>query len=119
MPDLAPLPRTVIEPIVRRALDEDFGVSGDLSANLLVPAKANGSLVMRAREAGVIAGMQAAKLTYELVDPTVDFKIEINDGGAVKPGDIIARVKGPSRSLLSAARTARGPATSVSTTWSR
>lgn len=106
MPDLAPLPRTVIEPIVRRALDEDFGVSGDLSANLLVPAKANGSLVMRAREAGVIAGMQAAKLTYELVDPTVDFKIEINDGGAVKPGDIIARVKGPSRSLLSAERVA-------------
>lgn len=106
MPDLAPLPRTVIEPIVRRALDEDFGVSGDLSANLLVPEKSKGSLVMRARDTGVIAGIQAAKLTYELVDPTVDFKIEIHDGGSVKPGDIIARVKGPSRSLLSAERVA-------------
>ena len=106
MPDLAPLPRTVIEPVVRRALEEDFGVSGDLSANLLIPASANGSLVMRAREAGVIAGMQAAKLTYELVDPAVEFTIEVNDGGTVEPGTIIARVSGPSRSLLSAERVA-------------
>lgn len=106
MPDLAPLPRTVIEPVVLRALEEDFGVSGDLSANLLIPASANGSLVMRAREAGVIAGMQAAKLTYELVDPAVEFTIEVNDGGTVEPGTIIARVSGPSRSLLSAERVA-------------
>ena len=106
MPDLAPLPRTVIEPIVRRALEEDFGVSGDLSANLLVPEEAEGALVIRARETGVISGMQAAKLTYELVDPDVVFTIEVHDGGAVKPGDIIARIKGPSRSLLSAERVA-------------
>ncbi|MEL6686595.1 MAG: carboxylating nicotinate-nucleotide diphosphorylase [Pseudomonadota bacterium] len=106
MPDLAPLPRTLIEPIVRRALDEDFGVSGDLSANLLVPKSANGSLVMRAREAGTISGMQAAKLTYELVDPTVDFKVEVADGGVVEPRTIIARITGSSRSLLSAERVA-------------
>jgi len=103
---LTPLPRVVIEPIVRRALEEDFGVSGDLSANLLVPESATGSLVMRAREDGVIAGMQAAKLTYELVDPSVDFMIEVGSGGTVKAGTIIARVSGQSRSLLSAERVA-------------
>jgi nicotinate-nucleotide pyrophosphorylase (carboxylating) len=103
---LTPLPRIIIEPVVRRALEEDFGVSGDLSANLLVPESATGSLVMRAREDGVIAGMQAAKLTYELVDPSVDFMIEVGSGGAVKAGTIIARVIGPSRSLLSAERVA-------------
>lgn len=103
---LTPLPRIVIEPVVRRALEEDFGVSGDLSANLLVPKSATGSLVMRAREDGVIAGMQAAKLTYAMVDPSVEFVIEVDDGGAVKAGTIIARVSGPSRSLLSAERVA-------------
>lgn len=106
MTTLPPLPRIVIEPIVRRALEEDFGVSGDLSANLLVPDSATGSLVMRARENGVIAGMQAAQLTYALVDPTMTFEIVIEDGGTVKAGTIIAKVAGPSRSLLSAERVA-------------
>lgn len=106
MSTLPPLPRIIIEPVVRRALEEDFGVSGDLSANLLVPAEATGSLVMRAREDGVIAGMQAAELTYTLVDPSVDFVIEVGDGGHVAAGTIIARITGPSRSLLSAERVA-------------
>ena len=64
MTQLPPLPPTVIEPMVRRALDEDFGNSGDLTASLLVPATAKGKLMMRAREDGVIAGMQAAVMTY-------------------------------------------------------
>jgi len=92
MPKLPPLPPTVIEPMVRRALDEDFGNSGDLTANLLVPASAKGKLVMRAREAGVIAGMQAAQMTYAMVDPRVKFTVKKGDGSKVKKGDIIATV---------------------------
>ncbi|GLQ19578.1 carboxylating nicotinate-nucleotide diphosphorylase [Algimonas porphyrae] len=106
MSHLPPLPSVIIEPIVRRALEEDFGQSGDLSANLLVPASASGSLLMRARDAGVIAGMQAAQLTYRCVDPDIDFIIEAGDGTLVVPGTVVARVEGPSRSLLSAERVA-------------
>lgn len=101
-----PLPLIVIEPVVRAALAEDFGISGDLTANLLVPETAEGSLVMRAREDGVIAGLQAAQLTYALVDPAMTFEEVINDGGHVAKGDIVAKVTGPSRSLLSAERVA-------------
>ena len=106
MAKLPPLPPTVIEPMVRRALDEDFGNSGDLTANLLVPASAKGKLMMRSREAGVIAGMQAAQMTYAMVDPRVKFTIKKDDGSKVKKGDIIATVEGPSRALLSAERVA-------------
>jgi nicotinate-nucleotide pyrophosphorylase (carboxylating) len=106
MRSLPPLPQTVIEPIVRLALSEDFGVSGDLTANLLIPETANGQLLMRARENGVIAGLQAAALTYALVDPEMTFTPKIQDGASVKAGDIIAKIKGPSRSLLSAERVA-------------
>ena len=106
MAKLPPLPPTVIEPMVRRALDEDFGNSGDLTANLLVPASAKGKLMMRSREAGVIAGMQAAQMTYAMVDPRVKFIIKKDDGSKVKKGDIIATVEGPSRALLSAERVA-------------
>ena len=106
MISLPPLPQIVIEPIVRLALAEDFGVSGDLTANLLIPEQASGSLVMRARENGVIAGLQAAALTYALVDPEMTFTPQIEDGALVKADDIIVKIKGSSRSLLSAERVA-------------
>ena len=106
MSKLPPLPPTIIQPMVRRALDEDFGNSGDLTANLLVPASAKGKLMMRSREVGVIAGMQAAQMTYAMVDPRVKFSIKKGDGSKVKKGDIIATVEGPTRALLSAERVA-------------
>jgi len=92
--------------MVERALTEDFGNSGDITARVLVPESARGSLVMRARETGVIAGMQAAQMTYDLVNPDVSFEVLSPTGTAVDAGDIIARISGPSRSLLSAERVA-------------
>jgi nicotinate-nucleotide pyrophosphorylase (carboxylating) len=106
MKTLTPLPNIILRPIIERALVEDFGNSGDITARLLVPESATGSLVMRARETGVIAGMQAAQMTYAMVDPNVKFEIIHPTGSAVDEKDIIARVSGPSRSLLSAERVA-------------
>ena len=106
MKNLTPLPNIILRPIVERALTEDFGVSGDITARLLVPENASGSLVMRAREDGVIAGMQAAQMTYDLVDPSVAFEVLSPTGTAIDAGDVIARISGPSRSLLSAERVA-------------
>lgn len=106
MPALPPLPPTIIEPIVRRALEEDFGNSGDITANLLVPQTARGKLYMRARETGVLAGLQAAQMTYALVDPRVKFTAKKKDGAKLSKGTLIASVEGPVRALLSAERVA-------------
>ena len=106
MTQLTQLPNLIIEPMITRALSEDFGNSGDVTARLLVPESAKGTLVMRARESGVIAGMQAAKLTFEIVDKSVAFDVVHATGETVSAGDIIARISGPSRSLLSAERVA-------------
>ena len=106
MTHLTQLPNLIIEPMITRALSEDFGNSGDVTARLLVPESATGTLVMRARESGVIAGMQAAKLTFEIVDKNVTFDVVHATGETVSAGDIIARISGPSRSLLSAERVA-------------
>jgi len=106
MTTLTPLPNIILSPMIERALAEDFGNSGDVTARLLVPENATGSLVMRARETGIIAGMQAAQMTYNLVDPKVEFEVVYPTGSEVDAGDIIARVSGPSRSLLSAERVA-------------
>jgi len=106
MAALPPLPNIVIEPMVRRALQEDFGNGGDATANLLIPATKTGKLYFKSRASGVIAGMQAAESTYKLVDPSVKFIIKKGTGSPVKKGDIIATVEGPVRSLLMAERTA-------------
>lgn len=106
MPNTPKLPEIIIQPMVTRALEEDFGNNGDLTANLLIPEKARGKLYMRARETGVLGGLQAAQLTYALVDARVKFIAKKKDGDVLKKGDLIASVEGPVRSLLSAERVA-------------
>ena len=103
---LLPLPQIIIEPMVRRALEEDFGVGGDLTSNLLVPASATAKLYFKSRATGVISGMEAARLTFELVDPDVEFTVHKGDGAAVRKGTIIATIEGPVRSMLMAERVA-------------
>lgn len=106
MAKLPPLPPIVIEPMVRRALDEDFGNSGDLTANLLVPENAKATLYIRSRGKGILAGMQAAQMTYAMVDSRVKFSAKKQDGAKLSKGTLIASVTGPTRSLLSAERVA-------------
>ncbi|KAA3500359.1 carboxylating nicotinate-nucleotide diphosphorylase [Agrobacterium tumefaciens] len=103
---LTPLPRIIVEPLVRNALLEDLGLAGDITSAAVIPADHRSVVVMAAREPGVIAGLDAAELAFELVDPTIVMRRQVQDGAAVAPGDIIATIEGPSRGLLTAERTA-------------
>ncbi|OAE49528.1 carboxylating nicotinate-nucleotide diphosphorylase [Agrobacterium tumefaciens] len=103
---LPPLPRLLLEPIVRNALLEDLGPAGDITSNAVVPADHRSVVVMAAREPGVIAGLDAAELAFQLVDPAIVMNRNVMDGATVEPGDIIATIEGPSRGLLTAERTA-------------
>ena len=103
---LTPLPRIIMEPLVRNALLEDLGLAGDITSAAVIPAGHRSVVVMAAREPGVIAGLDAAELAFQLVDPTIVMRRQVQDGAAVAPGDIIATIEGPSRGLLTAERTA-------------
>ncbi|MGV1988804.1 carboxylating nicotinate-nucleotide diphosphorylase [Agrobacterium sp. 22-221-1] len=103
---LSPLPRLIIEPLVRNALLEDLGLAGDITSAAVIPADHRSVVVMAAREPGVIAGLDAAELAFQFVDPAIAMKRHMQDGAAVAPGDIIATIEGPSRGLLTAERTA-------------
>ncbi|HHL43383.1 MAG TPA: carboxylating nicotinate-nucleotide diphosphorylase [Hellea balneolensis] len=106
MKNFPDLPDIIIEPMVRRALEEDFGTAGDLTSSLLVPETSTGTLEFMARNSGVISGLQAARMTYALVDPRVKFEVYKPDGTHVRKGTLIARVQGPARALLMAERVA-------------
>jgi nicotinate-nucleotide pyrophosphorylase (carboxylating) len=88
------------------ALDEDLGAVGDLTSEVLIPEERIGVAVLVARQQGVLAGLQAAELTFALVDPTLLFEAVRPDGALVKAGDRLAVVSGRARSLLRGERTA-------------
>jgi nicotinate-nucleotide pyrophosphorylase (carboxylating) len=103
---LVPLRRILIEPLVRGALLEDLGRAGDLTTDLIVPLEVPARVALVARESGVVAGLDLAKLAFELIDPEIAVEVAANDGTVVAPGDEIARISGPARGILTAERTA-------------
>ncbi len=103
---LVPLRRILIEPLVRGALLEDLGRAGDLTTDSIVPAEVPARAALVARESGVVAGLDLAKLAFELIDPEIAVEIAANDGSVVAPGAVIARISGPARGILTAERTA-------------
>ena len=103
---LNPLLPLLYERLVQTALLEDLGRAGDITADAIVPADQQARLVMRARQPGVIAGLDIARCVFQMVSPSIDLRIERPDGSAVEPGQVIASIDGPARSLLTAERTA-------------
>lgn len=103
---LNPLLPLIYESLVRTALLEDLGRAGDITANAVVPVNQQTKLVMRARQPGVIAGLDIARGVFQMVSPSIDLRAERPDGSAVEAGQVIANIDGPARSLLTAERTA-------------
>ena len=103
---LSPLPRLIIEPLVRAALVEDLGRAGDITTDAIVPAGDQARMAIVARQAGTIAGLELAALAFELVDPRLALGAVVGDGAKVKAGDTLALVSGPARGLLTGERVA-------------
>ncbi len=103
---LRPLPTIMIEPIVRAALLEDLGRAGDLTTDAIVPGGLAATASLRARQSGVVAGLDLAALAFCLIDERIEIDRRRHDGDAVAPGDDVAVIRGPARAILTAERTA-------------
>lgn len=88
---------------VQNALLEDVG-DGDHSALATIPANKRGKCRLLVKEEGVIAGIEAAKEIFKMIDPKFKFVQLIKDGQKVKVGDIAFTVEGNSQKLLTAER---------------
>ena len=98
--------RLIIEPIVRAALLEDLGRAGDITSDAIVPRAAQVEATIAARQSGIVAGLEAALLAFELVEPALRIERVREDGARVVRGDVVARIAGPARGVLAAERTA-------------
>ena len=83
-------PVSSVREVVARALAEDLGVFGDLTAGLLSPGATVAASIV-AREPGVLAGRLAASETFAAVDPDVTVRWEVADGEQLTAGLVLAR----------------------------
>ncbi|MFQ9390407.1 MAG: carboxylating nicotinate-nucleotide diphosphorylase [Coprococcus sp.] len=91
--------------LIRMALEEDI-TSEDVSTNAVMPTKVQGTVDLIAKEDGVIAGMDVYARVFKLLDEDTEIEMFCHDGDEVKEGDLMAKVTGDIRVLLSGERVA-------------
>jgi nicotinate-nucleotide pyrophosphorylase (carboxylating) len=101
---IPPLPDVVIEPLVRLALTEDFGRGGDITTDAVIPAGTRMRAIIDAREPGIAAGYDAARLALRLVDPSATWTTLTEEGVVFAKGADLIRIEGSARSILMAER---------------
>jgi nicotinate-nucleotide pyrophosphorylase (carboxylating) len=108
-------PEQVSATIVR-ALAEDLPDGAeDATSIATIPADATGHADWTAREPGVVAGLAVAALAFHhVMGGTVTLTDRVPDGTRVEKGDVVLRVAGPTRGLLTAERTALNLASHLS-----
>lgn len=106
MPDAGPLYPLMYEGIVRRALEEDLGMAGDITSDTVVPDDAFVRARLVARRPGRVAGLPAALSAFRQLCPQLAIVIDQPDGTDVGIGGTIAAIEGPARPILTAERTA-------------
>lgn len=93
------------EPLILMALREDI-TSEDVSTNAIMPEECQGEVELICKQDGVIAGLDVFARTFTLLDDKTWFEFFAKDGDKVQKGQVIAKVIGNIRVLLSGERVA-------------
>lgn len=91
--------------LIRLAVREDVDRQQDWTTLSLVPREAKAQANVVAREAGVIAGLEAAALVCREMNLQAQWKAQASDGDFVSPGHVVATLAGSARDLLTGERT--------------
>jgi nicotinate-nucleotide pyrophosphorylase (carboxylating) len=94
-----------IHGIVAHALAEDIG-RGDITTLACVPESTRAQAQIVAHHAGVVAGLSVAAEAFRQIDPSIAIDLIAQDGAAIAPNDVLVRVHGSARGILTAERVA-------------
>lgn len=104
--NLPVLPALMVEDAVRAALLEDWGRAGDITAQATLSPEIGARAVIAARHPGRLSGLDLAAAAFRLSDPSIEVERLARDGDRLEPGDVVMRICGPARGMLSAERVA-------------
>ena len=96
----------LIQNAVCAALVEDLGRAGDITSQAIIPTTKQASAVIAARKAGVLCGIAFAETAFRLAEPALKVSILKLDGEVLREGEVVCRISGPARGLLSTERVA-------------
>lgn len=94
-----------VDDLIKSALKEDINYI-DITTDNLIPQEQEGEAKFLAKAEGVLCGIDVALRVFTLIQPDFQYEVFIKDGEYVKKGDIIATVKGKTRTILKGERTA-------------
>ncbi len=94
-----------VDPLILGALEEDI-TSEDVSTNSVMPKYQLGEVDLICKEDGVLCGAQVFERVFTLLDEKTEVTFFKNDGDDIKKGELVAKVRGDIRVLLSGERTA-------------
>ncbi|WP_027717458.1 carboxylating nicotinate-nucleotide diphosphorylase [Desulfovirgula thermocuniculi] len=95
----------LLEELIDRVLKEDIG-TGDITTNSIVPPGHTTIGFIRAKEPGVVAGLPVAQAVFRRLSPGISFQQRVREGERVQAGQLLARVEGDARAILSGERVA-------------
>lgn len=91
--------------LILAALKEDIS-SEDVTTNAVMPDRREGEVLLKCKQDGVICGLHVFERTFKLLDDSTLVTFYKKDGDAVKKGEVVAKIEGDIRVLLSGERTA-------------
>lgn len=95
----------LLKEIITRALNEDIG-TGDITTQSIIPENYVTTGFIQAKEKGVVAGLEVAREVFWRLCPDIFFQPRVKDGDQVEADQILARVEGDARSILTGERVA-------------
>ncbi len=99
------IPRSMIDPIVRRALEEDLA-AGDVTTEACIDSSATAVASAVARSEIVACGASVVAVVFALIDPALRLEVLTEDGASAPRGTALWRVSGRARSILMGERVA-------------
>lgn len=95
----------LIQKIIELAITEDVA-NGDITTESIIPVNKTAVATMTAKAPGVISGVEIIKSVFEYFDKNIIWTPYVKDGQRVIRGEVILKVEGSYRALLTAERTA-------------
>lgn len=94
-----------VDPLILSAIREDI-TSEDVSTNCVMPHACKGQVELICKQDGIICGLQVFERVFQLLDESTEIEFFVKDGDPVVAGQLMAKVTGDIRVLLSGERTA-------------
>lgn len=93
-----------IKHLIQMTLAEDIG-DGDHSSMSCIPIEVQGEMKLLVKQDGILCGVDVAREVLRQVDDTIRMEQFMQDGDAIRKGDIVFKLHGSAQKMLTAERT--------------